>query len=177
MIVQIFQFLAQFWRQLLPWYVLDTEQCGFIRQLGKYHHAAEHGWHYKHPIFQTLDAESQHEYTLVCDPQSLTTKDGVEVVVRATVRCYVYDARSYILNVDDGRQNMKDLVGGEVGWLVPRRTAKEVLSGAVLPDLVKRSAKASRAWGIHVETVRWLDAAPAPSFRLWSNNIASAGQE
>jgi len=176
-LAQLFQFLAQFWRQLLPWYVLDAEQVGFIRRLGQPIRAAEPGMHWKWPAIEVLEAESSCEWTLVCDPQSLTTKDGVEVVVRATVRCYVFDARSYLLNVHDGRQNVQDIVAGEVGWLVPRRQARDVLSGAVMPDLVKRAAKASRPWGIHIETIRFIDAASAPSFRMWSNNITSAGQE
>lgn len=177
MLLQIFQFLAQFWRQLLPWYVLDAEQVGFIRHLGVPREDARPGMHYKHPIVETLEAESTAEYSAVVDPQSLTTKDGVEVIVRATVTCSVFDARRYFLNVTDGKSNIQDLVGGELGWLVTRRSAKEVLSHRILPDLVRRSCKAARRWGIHIEDIKLLDAVAAPTCRVLQNQITSTGQE
>jgi regulator of protease activity HflC (stomatin/prohibitin superfamily) len=174
---QLFAFIAQFWKQLLPWYVLNAEEVGFIRRNGIPKQDARPGLHYKHPLLETLEAESTAEYNAVLDPQSLTTKDGVDVVIRAAATCHVFDARRYFLNVTDGRTNVQDLVGGELAWLVNRRTAKEVLSGRILAELSGRSCKAARHWGIHIETVKFLDSVAAPSHRLWQTQSTSAGQE
>lgn len=177
MVAQILTFLAQFWRALVPWYVLDQEQVGFIRRLGIPRRDARAGMHWKCPIVERLEAESTAEYSAVLDPQSLTTLDGVEVVIRATATCSVYDARKYFLNVTDGRTNVQDLVGGELGWLVVRRSSKEVLGHRVLPELTRRSCKAARRWGINIEEVKFLDAVAAPTCRVLQNQITSAGQE
>lgn len=177
MIAQILQFLAQFWRALVPWYILDQEQVGFIRRLGVPRQDALPGWHYKHPVIERLEAESTAEYPAVLDPQSLTTQDGVEVVIRATVTCSVFDARRYFLNVTDGKTNIQELVGGEVAWLVVRRSAKDVLGHRVLPEITRRSCKAARRWGINIEAVNFLDAVSAPTCRILQNQITSSGQE
>ena len=177
MIAQLLQFLAQFWRALVPWYVLDTEQVGFVRRVGIPRRDARPGIHLKWPVIERLEAESTAEYPAVLDPQSLTTKDGVEVVLRATVTCCVFDARRYFLNVSDGRTNVQELVGSELAWLVARRSAKEVLGGRVLSELAQRSCKAARRWGINIESVSFLDAVAAPSARIWQNQITSTGQE
>jgi regulator of protease activity HflC (stomatin/prohibitin superfamily) len=177
MLAQVFSFLAQFWRMLLPWYVLDSEQVGFVRRLGVPRHDATPGFHLKWPVLDTLEAESTAEYSAVVDPQSLTTSDGVEVIVRATVCCHVFDARRYFLNVTDGKSNIQDLVGGELGWLVTRRSSKDVLTHRILAELTRRSAKAARRWGIHVEDIKLLDAVAAPTCRVLQNQITSSGQE
>lgn len=177
MLLQIFQFLAQFWRQLLPWYVLDAEQVGFIRRLGVPHRDAQPGWHYKRPIVESLEAESTAEYSAVVDPQSLTTRDGVEVIVRATVTCWVFDARRYFLNVTDGKSNIQDLIGGELGALVSKRESADVLKHRIIPELTLRCAKATREWGINIESIRFLDAVAAPTCRVLQNQITSSGQE
>jgi len=177
MLAQLVSFLAQFWRALIWWYVLDAEQVGFIRRFGIPRRDALPGLHWKWPVIEQLEAECTAEYSAVLDPQSLTTKDGVEVVIRATATCHVFDARRYFLNVTDGKSNVQDLVGGELGWLVTRRSSKDVLSHRILTELTQRSCKASRRWGIDIADVKFLDAVAAPTCRVLQNQITSAGQE
>lgn len=177
MIAQLFNFLLQFWRQIIPWYVLDAEQVGFIRRLGVPAREAEPGLHAKWPVIEVLEAEDAREYCVVTDPQSLICKDGVAVVVRLTATCNVFDAQRYLLEVCDGRSNVQDLLVGELSWLVQRRTSDIVLSGKMIPDLERRAAKVARKWGIHVASVRVLDAARARSVRLWQSTLTAAGQE
>lgn len=177
MLSQLLHFIAQFWRQLLPWYVMNAEQVGFVRRLGVPHRPAEPGLHWKRPLVEELEAEDAREYSVVLDPQSLRTKDGVDMVVRAAVTCCVVDAQRYFLNVCDGRTNIQDLVAGELGWLVQRRRSADVLGGVFASELTRRAARNARKWGIHIETVKLIDAVAAASYRVWQNQITSAGQE
>jgi regulator of protease activity HflC (stomatin/prohibitin superfamily) len=176
-LASVFSFLAQFWRQLLFWSVLDAEQVGFVRRLGVPNRTVSPGLVWKWPILESLESEDARDYSMVCDPQSLRTKDGIDVVLRTAVTFNVTDARKYLLNVCDGRANVQDLVSGELGWLVPRRSAKEVLGGTVMAELERRACKKAAKWGLHVSDVKFLDSVAAPSFRLWNNQINSSGQE
>jgi regulator of protease activity HflC (stomatin/prohibitin superfamily) len=177
MLTQLLNFFAQFWRTLVFWSVLDSEQVGFIRRLGVPARDMTPGLNWKWPVIETADTEDSRDYCVVTDPQSLVCKDGVAVVVRLTATCNVFDARRFLLEVCDGRTNIQDLLVGELSWLVQRRTSDIVLSGKMMPDLERRAAKASRKWGIHVASVRVLDAARARSVRLWQSNLTSSGQE
>lgn len=177
MISQILTFLAQFWRQLLAWYILPAEFVGFVRRLGRPHRDATPGIHWKWPVLEVLESEDGRDYAVVTDPQSLICKDGAAVVVRFTVVCRVVNARKYLLEVCDGRGNVQDLVVGEAAWLIQRRMSSIVLSGQMIPDLERRVAKATRKWGINTESIRLLDCARARSVRLWSSNLTSSGQE
>lgn len=177
MITQLLNFIAQFWRALVWWYVLDAEQVGFVRRLGVPAREAEPGLHWKWPVIEMLEAEDGRDYCVVTDPQSLICKDGVAVVVRLTATCSVFDARKYLLEVCDGRSNVQDLLVGELSWLVQRRTSDIVLSGRMIPDLERRAAKVARKWGIRVDAVRVLDASRARSVRVWQSTLTSSGQE
>lgn len=178
MLTQVFMFLAQFWRQLLPWYVLDAEHVGFIRRLrSATEREARPGMHWKCPVFEVLEAEDARDYCVCTDPQSLICKDGVAVVMRMTATCNVFDARRYLLEVCDGRTNIQDLLVGELSWLVQRRPSDAVLSGKMMPELERRVAKVARKWGINVASVRVLDATRARSLRLWQSQLNSSGQE
>jgi regulator of protease activity HflC (stomatin/prohibitin superfamily) len=176
-ITQLLQFLANFWRQLAFWAVLDSEQVGFIRRVGVPAREMAPGWNWKWPVLESAEVEDSREYCVCTDPQSLVCKDGVAVVVRLTATCNVYDAQKYLLEVCDGRTNIQDLLVGELSWLVQRRPSEVVLSGKMMPDLERRAAKAARKWGIHVASVRVLDAARARSVRLWQSTLTSSGQE
>lgn len=177
MISQILQFFAQFWRQLIFWAVMDSEQVGFVRRVGVPNREMSPGWNWKWPLIETAEIEDAREYTLVLDPQSLRTRDGIDVVVRASVTCQVFDAQKYVLGVYDGRTNVQDLVGGELGTLVQERRSSSVLGGKILPALLHRSRKVARKWGIEIVAVKLLDSARSPSMRLWQNQITSSGQE
>lgn len=177
MISQILNFLAQFWRQLLFWAVLNSEQVGFIRRNGVPHRDMVPGLNWKWPVIEGPETEDGREYCVCTDPQSLICKDGVAVVMRLTATCSVFDARRYLLEVCDGRTNIQDLLVGELSWLVQRRPSSIVLSGRMMGELERRAAKAARKWGIQVDSVRVLDAARARSVRLWQSTLTSSGQE
>lgn len=177
MISQLLHFVANFWRQLVFWAVLDAEQVGFIRRLGVPDRDMLPGWNWKWPVIESAETEDGRDYCVVTDPQSLICKDGVAVVVRLTATCNVFDAKRYLLEVCDGRTNIQDLLVGELSWLVQRRPSEVVLSGKMIPDLERRAAKVARKWGIHVASVRVLDAARARSLRLWQSTLTASGQE
>ena len=148
-----------------------------MRRLGVPHRTVSPGLIWKWPVLEIVEVEDARDYSMLCDPQSLRTKDGVDVVLRVAVTFNVTDARRYTLNVCDGRSNVQDLVAGELGWLVPRRASRDVLGGTLTAELERRACKKSAKWGLYVSEVKFLDAVAASSFRVWQNAITSAGQE
>jgi regulator of protease activity HflC (stomatin/prohibitin superfamily) len=181
MLAQLFGFLAQFWRTLIPWYVLDSEQVGFVRRLGVPVARAKRprtpGLHYKHPVIETLEAEDGRDYPYMLDPQSLTSKDGTDLVVRLSLTCRVVDAERYFLKVSDGRANIQDVACGELCYVAQRAAARDILSGKVLDTVLENVQKVARRWGMRVDSIKFVDDSKAPSMRLWQTSFTSAGQD
>lgn len=181
MLAQLFTFLAQFWRQLLPWYVLDSEQVGFVRRLGvpvsKAKRPRSPGLHFKWPAIETLEVEDGRDYPYMLDPQSITSQDGTELVVRLSLTCRVVNAESYFLKVSDGRANIQDVACGELCYVAQRSLARDILSGEVLDTVLLRVQKVARRWGMRVDAIKFVDDSKAPSMRLWQTSFTSAGQD
>lgn len=177
MIAQVFSFLAQFWRQLLPWCVLDSEQVGFIRRLGVPHRTLSPGLAFKWPLLEAAEIEDGRSYVYILDPQSVRTIDGVHVVVRISVSTRVVDAQRYFLKVYDGRSNVQDVACGELADAIQGATSEDVLSGRVLGSVLKRVRATATKWGMRVDSIKFVDSSEAPSVRLWQSNFTSSGQE
>lgn len=177
MIAQIFQFIAQFWRLLLPWCVLDSEQVGFVRRLGVPRRTLLPGLSWKIPLLESADIEDGRSYVYILDPQSVRTVDGAQVVVRISVSTRVVDAQRYFLEVYDGRSNVQDVACGELADAIQGATSEDVLSGRVLVGVIRRVRQQARRWGMRVDSIKFVDAVESTSVRLWQSNFTSAGQD
>lgn len=177
MISQLFTFLAQFWRLLLPWVVLDSEQVGFLRWLGVPTRTLKPGFTLKWPLLHAAEVEDGRSYVYILDPQSVRTRDGVQVVVRISVCTRVVDAKRYFLEVYDGRTNVQDVACGELADAIQGASAEDVMSGRVLTSVLRKVRVCARRWGMRIESIKFVDASESTSVRLWQSNFTSAGQE
>lgn len=177
MIAQLVAIVLEFWRFLAFWAVLDQENLGFIRRLGRPHRDMHAGLNWKCPILERAETEDARSYVYILDPCSLRSVDGKALVLRLSVTCRVINARKYFLTVCDGRTNVQDVAAGELGDVVAASEADDVLSGAVLPIVLQRTRKAARRWGMRIDDVKLVDAAETTSYRLWQSNFTSTGQD
>lgn len=177
MLAQLFAFLSQFWRILIPWVVCDAEQVGFVRRLGVPRRKLAPGLNWKWPVLECGELEDARPYSYILDPQSVRSADGVDLVVRISVTCHVVDAQKYFLNVYDGRANIQDMACGELAQAVQRAKSRDVLSGKVLDGVLRSAQRTARRWGMRIDDLKFVDASTAPSVRLWQSSFTSAGQD
>jgi regulator of protease activity HflC (stomatin/prohibitin superfamily) len=177
MIQQILSFLKETWRFFIFWAVLDQEQLGFIRRLGRPNRKMHPGWNWKWPVIEQAETEDGRAYAYILDPQSLQTGDGVALVLRLSVVVRVTNVRKYYLTVSDGRSNVQDVAAGELADVVAGSDADLVLCGEILPEVLRRVRRVARKWGIRVDSVKFVDAARTRSLRLWQSTFSSAGQD
>ncbi len=177
MLAQLFGFIAQFWRQLLPLVIVDTGHVAVLKRWGVVQRMLEPGLRFKVPLRDTVEVEDGREWTYVLDPQSLTSTDRVAFVIRLSVMVRVVDPVLYFSRCGDGRNNIQDAACGVLARAMRTASAADVESGAVLAK-VRRSAKAKAArWGMAVDSVEFHDCARTRSLRLWQSTFASAGQD
>jgi regulator of protease activity HflC (stomatin/prohibitin superfamily) len=177
MIEQIVTVLLNCWRSIIAWAILDEEQVGFIRKLGRPHRYMTAGWNWKIPIIEEACIEDGRVYPYLLDPQSLQTGDNHPVVVRMSVTCQVIDVVQYVTSVYDGRANIQDVAAGILGDVIASADLGEVLSGEVLPRVLRRVRTQAKKWGMKIDAVKFVDAARTRSFRLWQSTFQSTGQD
>jgi regulator of protease activity HflC (stomatin/prohibitin superfamily) len=154
--------LFQFWRVLSPY------QAGVRIRLGKYHSTLGPGWHWFAPFnIDSLIEDSVVTETIEIRPQSLTTKDGKQIVLSSVVTCHIEDVKTFLLDVEGRNAALKDATCGVISDFIMKRTWAELNDiqdiGNELAKAVRRKAK---MYGVNVHTVQLADFTITRSFRL-----------
>lgn len=168
MLDKLIDFLLNFLDLFRFWTTLPPEQSGFVRRFGVPVRELKPGLNFILPFnIHTTTKVDMRQWSDVLPPQSLRTKDGVDVVVRLMVAYQVADPRTFVLEVFDATNNIQDLAMGTLGSAVTRARSADVFSGAVLEKVRDRIIRAAAKWGIEVLKVQLTDATAAPSYRLF----------
>jgi regulator of protease activity HflC (stomatin/prohibitin superfamily) len=151
--------------------VIDQYMGGVVLRLGKYHRTLGPGAHMVWPLgIERVLMQHTNPSTTKLDAQSLTTADGVAVVVSAVVTWRVSNVRKVLLECDGHEQVMLDSTTGVLA---------EHVTGVVWSDLVTEEfrctitsavAQRARKWGIKVMKVQLKDVARCRSLRLFSGS-------
>lgn len=168
MLDKLIDFLLNFLDLFRFWAVLPSEYSGFIRRFGVPRRDMKPGLNWLLPFnMETYTSVDMRQWSDVLPPQSLRTKDGVDVVVRLMVAYRVRDPRTFVLEVFDATNNIQDLAMGLLGSAVTKAKSADVFSGDVLDKVRDRMMRAALKWGIEVVKVELTDKTPAPSYRLF----------
>lgn len=173
---KILDFLAAWWRALIFWEILDVEERGFVRRLGKPARDLKPGLNLKWPLLEKACTINAQEGVYVLDPQSLRTRDGVDIVIRVSVTFRVVNARKFYLEAWGALENIRDLVAGEVGEAVRKSSAEDVYGAAALKLALTNARRRAADWGVAIVRLRCLDAAKGRSLRLWQTQTTATGE-
>lgn len=99
--------------------------------------------------------------------QSVTTADGIEIVLRGVLLWSIFDIRKAMIDVEDVAGSLGNIAVGLIQECVEVTTLADIRTRA-FRNLVKRHIqKQARKWGISVSTVRFQDLTVAPSYRIF----------
>lgn len=159
---------------LIPWEKIEHYDRGVRLRFGKAvlnsdgtPKILEPGLHWKWPL--GIDDILSHMIkmtTMDLTEQSLTTKDGHQVVVRGVLKYDVSDVATVLLETDGPAAAVADLSMGIIKDAFAEKTWEECRD----PDFPKKIASAIRReakkWGINVQTLTLTDLALMRSIRL-----------
>ena len=111
---RVLDVLVKFGADLLPFVVVVAYQNIGILRFGKYHRTLAPGFHWKIPFIEDGYPENVVPTTIRLQPQTLTTRDDVSVVVEGVVRYRVTDVEAFITKIYDQRDLLLDTSMGAV---------------------------------------------------------------
>ncbi len=168
---RIFDFLADVWEWLIPWVVIDQYEQGVVLRFGKFKRVVNPGLRFMLPLgIEECKYETVVRQTAYLDPQSVTTYDNKSITIAAIVVFKIVDIRKFLLDIDDGEDDMSNMVYGiisdnveETLWLNCRRK-----------DFNKRvfdecSQECNEYCGVEIISIKWSDKATARNLRLWND--------
>lgn len=164
---KLFELLAAWINYLLPWAVLGDDECGLIRRIGKYHRNMKHGLNWKWPVLEVAMQVTSARESAVLREQTLTTKDGAQVTLRAVITYWIVDPKKYILECDSGQSVVNDVGCGVIADVIPELTADEILLGERVTEVLFRKVRArAKKWGVDVDYFGLVDRVKTRTYRF-----------
>lgn len=167
---ELFQVFADFlkaaWGYVWPFFVVDQWDEAIVLRLGKYHRTVQPGYHWKWPLLEQTFEERITTSTIPSASQSLTTKDGQNIVVSGIIKYRVTDMKVFLTETEEPIDAIGDLTQGIIKNVVMCRTWEECRNPNLDHEITKKVRVEAKRWGIEVEAVTLGSLAILRSFRL-----------
>ena len=160
--------LQEFWQQLSPIFIVNIWENALHLRFGKFHDIKGPGLHFKIPFFdstwhQTIVTQSIHLH-----PQSITSADYRNIVVRAIVRYDICDTFLFLTQLAHPTDVMIDTTGSMIREIIEERNWDDLVD--IENELTEKIGAKLKQWGINIERVTLTDLAEIDSIRLISDS-------
>lgn len=161
----LIEIIKEFWESLMPFIIVKEYEFGVLLRLGKYVKKVDSGLVWKYPLVDSVILTHNTITTLNLRSQSLTTKDGKDVVISGIVKYKVSNPKTFLLEVNDAIDAINDITQGKIKDLVIHMDWNELreLEDTKIKDLVDGETK---NWGIKIYYITITDLALMRSIRL-----------
>lgn len=165
---KIFEFLRTIWTHLVPYCIITEMELGCVLRFGRYSRVLTPGIHLKIPFADSVYAYHVKTCTSHLAAQTLTTKDGKSIVLKAIVRYNIFDIKLYTIEVYDAFDAINDTVQGIICELVCSSDWKKIQAG-IQADVVNKAKVKLREWGIDLEKITLSDMAEIQTTRIMNS--------
>jgi regulator of protease activity HflC (stomatin/prohibitin superfamily) len=155
---------------LLPFKVVNQTDEAVRLRFGKFKEVLKPGLHWKWSFADEILSHSVLWTTYSVPAQSLTTKDGKDVVVKLIIKYRIVDIQTFLLEVWDAIDAISDMTQGISFDIVKERTWDELHTLDLKPLITRKARLEAKRWGIEIETVTLSDLAKIRSIRLLNDN-------
>lgn len=174
MLDKLIDFILNFLDDVIPFKVVKQWQHGVRFRLGKIHlPILLPGIHFKIPFADEIVNHATVVTTLSLEPQSLSTKDGKNIVVKSHVKYHIVDLESYATKIWDAPDALIDVTAGiiyeKISKLDYKKARETNLSSLITPD----ARVEALPWGVYIEKVTITDFAEMRSYRLFTKEAVS----
>ena len=161
--------LQEFWQQLSPFYIIDLWEKGLHLRFGKFHTISDAGIHLKIPFFDSIWHQTVVTQSMHLHPQSITSLDYKNIVVRAIVRYDIKDAYLFLTKLAHPQDVLIDTTMSMIREIIEERNWDDLVD--VENELTTKIGFKLNQWGINVERVTLTDLAEINSIRLIGDSI------
>lgn len=166
MLEQLINIVTSFGSLISPVIIVHPWQGAVVLRGGKYHRTVEPGYYWKWPLYEDSVEVDSCITTLRLPPQSLTTKDKIEIVLSSIIKYQIKDLRPYVCDVYDQKDALADITMGAIGSIIRGSTYEELVTGTPEKDVLDRIRKEVNQFGFSILKFTFVDFCRAKSLRL-----------
>ena len=161
--------LQEFWQQLSPIYIIDMWEKGLHLRFGKFHTISNAGLHFKIPFFDSIWKQTVVTQSIHLHPQSITSADYKNIVVRAIVRYDICDTFLFLTKLAHPTDVLVDTTMSMIREIIEERNWEDLID--VENELTTKIGFKLNQWGINVERITLTDLAEIDSIRLINDTM------
>lgn len=170
---KLIDFLIEFLDDAKFWFfVREWEKCVLLRA-GRFHKEYPAGLYFKIPFLDEPNLELITLTTNSLPPQSLTTKDHKQIIIRAAISYYTEDPTKKMLEIYDSSDVVSDLTQGVIKKIVVDTDYTNLILPEVERTLTVKVRDTLRKYGIYTDRVTITDLTLSKSFRIFNDTIES----
>lgn len=164
---KLLEFIMQFLEDILPFKVINQWEKGVYLRFGKYLKNVEPGLIFKLPFTDKVWHSPVITQTIHLQPQTLTTLDGKDVVLKAIVRYHVDDVKEFLLNVMHASDVLVDTTQGVIRDTVEGYNWEDLYN--ISEYLESQVQDIVDNWGIKIEKITLTDLGLVKTYRIMSD--------
>lgn len=168
MLDKLIDVILEFLDKILPVYIVKQYAKAAHFRFGKFLKVAESGLHWKVPFADDIDQYITATTTLTLPVQSVTTLDGIGVVVKGHIKYSITDISIYGVEVTDAIDALSDVTCGIIHENVKKMKWEDLRSSDLSSQISKEVKYESKKWGITTYKVTITDLAQMKSIRLFN---------
>lgn len=161
--------LQEFYQQLNPFVIIDMWEKGLHLRMGKFHDIKEPGLHVKIPFIDSVWKQTVVTQSIDLRPQSITSADYRNIVVKAIVRYNISDAFLFLTKLAHPTDVLIDTTGAMIREIIEERNWEDLVD--VEDELTEKIGLKVSEWGIKIEKVTLTDLAEIQSIRLIGDSV------
>lgn len=167
MLDRLIDLLTQCIGWFVPFCVVDEFERGIVLRFGKFHRELDPGFHWIIPFeVERVIADNVVPRTMNLGAQSLTTKDGAQIVLGVILTARIHDIRKSLLDVEHVDAAVQDSCYAEVARVVHEHTWDEMQAESINDELLKSCRKRAFGYGVEIMRAQFSDLARCKSLRI-----------
>jgi regulator of protease activity HflC (stomatin/prohibitin superfamily) len=149
------------------WEIIDHYERAVVLRLGHFHRELDPGFHWIWPFnVERVIADNVVPRTMNLGAQSLTSKDGHQIVLGVIVTARIHDIQKAILDVENVDAAVQDSCYAEVARVVHEHTWDEMQAEGINDELLKACRKRAFTYGVEIMRTQVSDLARSKTMRL-----------
>lgn len=164
---KLIEIISRFWRDLMPFVIIEQWNEAIHLRFGKYHRNLKPGIWVKIPLLDSTIETPVITQSVNLPAQTLTTLDEQPIVLKAIIRYHITDVTKYLLSVMHANDVVIDTTQGIIRDVVEMTTWEDLVNvNEIITNEVKQFVE---KWGIGIEAVTITDLGIVKSFRIFGD--------
>ena len=164
---KLIEILSRFWRDLMPFVIIEQWNEAIHLRYGIYKRILKPGIWIKLPLLDSIIETPVIAQSVNLPAQTLTTLDEQGIVLKAIIRYHITDVRKYLLTVMHANDVLIDTTQGMIRDVVEVTNWEDLVNvNEIITTEVKQYVK---KWGIGVEAVTVTDLGIVKTFRIFGD--------